>query len=135
MLIRSLTFDAVKPEYQFESHPLQGKGGVPALTDTMAGQIQGAFIGLGGTLQYVQNGCVLALVVTSAKRNATLPELPTLVELGYYVFVTNWYGVVILAETPQPVINRLYEDIEDIEDIGRALAQPDVRERFTANGC
>ena len=83
----------------------------------------------------MQNGCVLALVVTSAKRNATLPELPTLVELGYYVFVTNWYGVVILAETPQPVINRLYEDIEDIEDIGRALAQPDVRERFTANGC
>ena len=80
----------------------------------------------------MQNGCVRALVVTSAKRNATLPELPTLVELGYYVFVTNWYGVVILAETPQPVINRLYEDIEDI---GRALAQPDVRERFTANGC
>ncbi len=80
----------------------------------------------------MQNGCVRALVVTSAKRNATLPELPTLVELGYYVFVTNWYGVVIPAETPQPVINRLYEDIEDI---GRALAQPDVRERLTANGC
>lgn len=105
---------------------------MPALTDTMAGQIQGAFIGQGGTLLCVQNGCVRALVVTSEKRNATLPELPTLVELGYYVFVTNWYGVVIPAETPQPVINRLYEDIEDI---GRALAQPDVRERLTANGC
>lgn len=76
---------------------------MPALTDTMAGQIQGAFIGLGGTLQYVQNGCVRALVVTSEKRNATLPELPTLVELGYYVLVTNWYGVVIPQKRHSPL--------------------------------
>ncbi len=123
-----LTLELFKLKAGINLNHIPYKGGVPALTDTMAGQIQGTFIGLGGTLQYVQNGRVRALVVTSAKRNATLPELPTLIELGYDVIVTNWYGVVIRAGTPQPVINRLYEDI------GRALAQPDVRERFTATG-
>ena len=123
-----LTLELFKLKAGINLSHIPYKGGVPALTDTMAGQIQGTFIGFGGTLQYVQNGRVRALVVTSAKRNATLPELPTLVELGYDVIVTNWYGVVTPAGTPQPVINRLYEDI------GRALAQPDVRERLTATG-
>jgi tripartite-type tricarboxylate transporter receptor subunit TctC len=123
-----LTLELFKVKAGVNLNHIPYKGGVPALTDTMAGQIQATFIGLGGTLQYVQNGRVRALVVTSAKRNATLPDLPTLVELGYDVIVTNWYGVVTPAGTPRPVVNRLYDDI------GRALAQPDVRERLTATG-
>jgi len=123
-----LTLELFKVKAGINLNHIPYKGGVPALTDTMAGQIQATFIGLGGTLQYVQNGRVRALVVTSARRNAALPELPTLVELGYDVIVTNWYGVVTPAGTPEPVVNRLYDEI------GRALKQPDVRERLAATG-
>jgi tripartite-type tricarboxylate transporter receptor subunit TctC len=123
-----LTLELFKVKAGINLNHIPYKGGGPALTDTLAGQIQATFIGMGGTLQDVQNGRVRALVVTSAKRNATLPDLPTLAELGYDVIVTNWYGVVTPAGTPQPVVNRLYDEI------GRALTQPDVRERLTATG-
>jgi tripartite-type tricarboxylate transporter receptor subunit TctC len=104
------------------------KGGGPALADTVAGQIQGTFIGMGGSLQYVQSGRLRPLVLTSTKRSAALPNLPTLVELGYDVVVTNWYGVVAPIGTPKPVVQKLYDEI------GRALAQPDVRDRLLATG-
>ena len=123
-----LTLELFKVKAGLNLNHIPYKGGGPALTDTLAGQIQATFIGMGGTLQYVQNGRVRALVVTSAKRNATLPNLPTLVELGYDVVVTNWYGVVTPAGTPRPVVDRLYAEI------GRALTQTDVRERLTATG-
>jgi tripartite-type tricarboxylate transporter receptor subunit TctC len=83
---------------------------------------------MGGALQFVQNNRVRPLVVTSAKRAAALPNVPTLIELGYDVVVTNWYGVVAPAGTPQPVVQRLYGEIV------RALAQTDVRERLTTTG-
>jgi tripartite-type tricarboxylate transporter receptor subunit TctC len=104
------------------------KGGGPALSDTVAGQIQGTFIGMGGSLQYVQSGRLRPLVLTSTKRSAALPNLPTLTELGYDVVVTNWYGVVAPIGTPKPVVQKLYDEI------GRALAQPDVRDRLIATG-
>ena len=123
-----LTLELFKVKADINLNHIPYKGGVPALNDTIAGQIQGTFIGLGGTLQFVQNGRVRALVVTSAKRTAALPDVPTLVETGYDVVVTNWYGVVTPAGTPQPVVARLYEEI------GRTLTLPDVRERLTATG-
>jgi tripartite-type tricarboxylate transporter receptor subunit TctC len=104
------------------------KGGGPALSDTVAGQIQGTFIGMGGSLQYVQSGRLRPLVLTSTKRSAALPNLPTLTELGYDVVVTNWYGVVAPIGTPKAVVQKLYDEI------GRALAQPDVRDRLLATG-
>ena len=123
-----LTLELFKVKAGINLNHIPYKGGVPALNDTIAGQIQATFIGLGGTLQFVQNGRVRALVVTSAKRTAALPEVPTLVETGYDVVVTNWYGVVTPAGTPQPVVTRLYEEI------GRALLQSNVRERLTVTG-
>jgi tripartite-type tricarboxylate transporter receptor subunit TctC len=104
------------------------KGGGPALADTIAGQIQGTFIGMGGSLSFVQNGRLRPLVVTSGKRSAALPNVPTLTELGYDVVVTNWYGVVAPAGTPKPVVSRLYDEI------GRGLAQPDMRDRLASTG-
>jgi tripartite-type tricarboxylate transporter receptor subunit TctC len=123
-----LTLELFKVKAGINLNHIPYKGGVPALNDAIAGQIQGTFIGLGGTLQFVQTGRVRALAVTSAKRTPALPEVPTLVESGYDVVVTNWYGVVTPAGTPQPVVTRLYEEI------GRALTLPDVRERLAATG-
>lgn len=123
-----LTLELFKLKAGLDLNHIPYKGGGPALNDTVAGQIQATFIGMGGSLQFVQNNRLRALAVTSTKRSAALPNVPTLTELGFDVVVTNWYGVVAPAGTPQPVVKRLYDEI------GRALAMPDVRERLLATG-
>ena len=123
-----LTLELFKLKAGLDLNHIPYKGGGPALNDTVAGQIQATFIGMGGSLQFVQNNRLRALAVTSTKRSAALPNVPTLTELGFDVVVTNWYGVVAPAGTPPPVVKRLYDEI------GRALATPDVRERLLATG-
>jgi tripartite-type tricarboxylate transporter receptor subunit TctC len=76
-----------------------------------------------------RGGRVRALAVTSAKRIEQLPELPTVAESGIPEFdPIGWYAFLAPAGTPRPVIMRLNTDIN------RILQQPDVRERFIANG-
>jgi tripartite-type tricarboxylate transporter receptor subunit TctC len=123
-----LTLELFKLKAGLDLTHIPYKGGGPALADTLAGQIQATFIGMGGSLQHVQAGRLRPLVVTSVKRNATLPNLPSLTELGYDVVVTNWYGVVAPAGTPAPAVKRLYDDI------GRALSQKDTLDRLRATG-
>jgi tripartite-type tricarboxylate transporter receptor subunit TctC len=123
-----LTLELFKLKVGLDLTHIPYKGGGPALADTLAGQIQATFIGMGGSLQYVQAGRLRPLVVTSSKRSATLPNLPSLVELGYDVVVTNWYGVVAPAGTPSPVVRRLYDEI------GRALTLKDTLDRLRATG-
>ena len=123
-----LTLELFKLNAGIDLNHIPYKGGGPAVVDTIAGQIQGTFIGMGGSLPFVQTGRLRALVVTSAKRSAALPNVPTLTELGYDVVVTNWYGVVAPAGTPAPVVARLYAEI------GRGLNQADMRDRIVATG-
>jgi tripartite-type tricarboxylate transporter receptor subunit TctC len=123
-----LTLELFKLKAGLDLTHIPYKGGGPALADTLAGQIQATFMGMGGSLQYMQAGRLRPLVVTSAKRNATLANLPTLVELGYDVVVTNWYGVVAPANTPRAVVQRLYDEI------GRALTQKDTLDRLRSTG-
>jgi tripartite-type tricarboxylate transporter receptor subunit TctC len=123
-----LTLELFKLKAGLDLNHIPYKGGGPAVADTIAGQIQATFIGMGGSLPFVQTGRLRALVVTSAKRSAALPNVPTLTELGYDVVVTNWYGVVAPAGTPVAIVNRLYDEI------GRGLSQADVRDRIVATG-
>lgn len=123
-----LTLELFKLKAGIDLNHIPYKGGGPAVADTIAGQIQGTFIGMGGSLQFVQTGRLKPLVVTSTKRSAVLPNIPTLTELGYDVVVTNWYGVVAPAGTPLPIVTRLYDEI------GRGLAQADMRERIVVTG-
>jgi len=70
------------------------------------------------------------LGVTSAKRLASMPDLPTLAEQGLTGFdITAWFGVFAPAKTPQAVIDRLSEETR------KALASPDVRKRLTDLGA
>jgi tripartite-type tricarboxylate transporter receptor subunit TctC len=101
------------------------KGSGPSTADVVAGQIQATFATAPGAVPFIKAGRLRALVVASPKRSATLPDVPTFVELGFTdIVVTNWYGVVAPAGTPQTIVKRLYDEI------GRAIAQPDVRERL-----
>ena len=76
-------------------------------------------------MPFIKAGRLKALVVATPKRSATLPDVPTFIELGFPdIVVTNWYGIVAPAGTPKAVVQRLYDEV------GRAIAQPDVRERL-----
>jgi len=123
-----LTLELFKLKAGLDLNHIPYKGGGPALNDTMAGQIQATFIGMGGSLQFVQNNRLRPLAVTASKRSAALPKVPTLTELGLDVVVTNWYGIVAPIATPKPVVQRLYDEV------GRALAASDVRERLQTTG-
>jgi tripartite-type tricarboxylate transporter receptor subunit TctC len=101
------------------------KGSGPSTADVVAGQIQSTFATAPGAVPFIKAGRLKALVAASPKRSATLPDVPTFVELGFKdIVVTNWYGVVAPAGTPKPVVQRMYKDI------GRAIALSDVRERL-----
>jgi tripartite-type tricarboxylate transporter receptor subunit TctC len=122
------TLELFKLKAGLDLNHIPYKGGGPAVADTLAGQIQGTFIGMGGSLQYVQSGRLRPLVVTSAQRSNALPAIPTMTELGYDVVVSNWYGVVAPAGTPAAIVRQLNAEM------AAALKQNDTRERIVSTG-
>jgi len=86
--------------------PYRGAG--PALNDLLGGQVQVMFDVLGSSLPHIQGGRLQPLAVTSAKRHASLPNVPTMVEAGIagYEF-TAWHGVAVRSGTPAPIVQKL----------------------------
>lgn len=106
------------------------KGTVPALTDTVGGQVQVFFGNIGPTMPFVKNGKLRALGVTSAKRSPAAPDLPTLAESGVPGYeVITWTAFFAPAETPKEILARLKTEIV------KALAHPEVRAAFSAQGA
>jgi len=109
---------------------VQYKGGGPALTDTIAGQVQ---MNVGSVIQnlpHVRSGKLKALGVGGAKRIPALPEVPTFSEAGLPgAEATNWWGIVAPVGTPAPIIERLQQDIAAILD------SADTRKRFELEGA
>ena len=88
------------------------KGSGPMLTDLIGGQIQATFNGLPSLMGQIKGGTLRPLAVGSADRSKVLPNVPTLSESGYKGFETSqWYGIIVPAGTPQPVIDRLQKEI------------------------
>ena len=105
------------------------KGGVLAMNDVIAGQIQMLFGTLLLTSPHVKAGKLRALAVTAVKRAPAAPELPTMVEAGVAGYeVTQWYGVLAPAKVPTAVVHKLSEEI------ARVLHEPDVKPRLAADG-
>lgn len=105
------------------------KGAAPALIDLVAGQIQVYFGNLPVTIPHANAGRVRPLAVTSAKRSAIAPELPTIAEAGVPGFeLTPWYGVMTRAGTPKNILAKLNQDIVKI------LQDPAMRERISNLG-
>ena len=93
------------------------KGSAPALTDLLAGQVQLMFDTPITSMPHVRSGNLKAFAVTSAKRSAALPELPTIAELGYPGYDAGiWFGVVVRKGTPAPVIAKLNAELRKILD-------------------
>ena len=106
------------------------KGGGPALTDLLGGQLP-VFVSVISTgVPPVKSGRVVALAVTGAKRSPALPDVPTVGETtmlkGYEA--SNWYGMMAPADTPKPIINRLQKDLATV------LNNNSVRDQLASQG-
>ena len=104
------------------------KGAAPANTDLVAGQIQLSFASTPGAMPLVKGGRLKALAISSAKRIAKLPDLPTIAESGVAGYEASvWYGIVAPAKTSPEIIARLYKE-------SAAILQDRVsREKMDAN--
>ena len=105
------------------------KGGSQALSDVVAGHADVLFNGMLPTYPFVTGGKLRAIAVSSAKRTAAAPDLPTVAESGLPGFETgSWQGVLAPAGTPRDVVQKLNAELR------RILVMPDVKERLAAQG-
>lgn len=104
------------------------KGAAPALNDVLGGQIQLAMLGTPSALAHIKSGKLNAIGVTSPKRSANAPDVPTIAESlpGYEVELV--YGIVAPTGTPREVVNKLNSEII------KALESADTRDKLTAQG-
>jgi tripartite-type tricarboxylate transporter receptor subunit TctC len=105
------------------------KGGPEALTEVVTGRVDFMSIGISSGLTFIRDGRLVALGVSTAKRSAALPDVPTTLEAGYvdsdYTF---WNGLLAPAKTPRAIVNRLHQEVQ------KALALPSVKEKFAPQG-
>jgi tripartite-type tricarboxylate transporter receptor subunit TctC len=105
------------------------KGGGAAFADLLAGQVQVFFATMPAAMPFVQSGQLRALAVTSEKRSAALPELPTVSESGLPGYsATTWYGLYAPRGTPPGIVARLNHEVIEI------LKQPELRGKMIAQG-
>jgi tripartite-type tricarboxylate transporter receptor subunit TctC len=108
------------------------KGSGPAVIDMISGQVPGMimFDNLPSSLPQIKAGKLMPLGVTSAKRSAILPDVPTIAESGLPGYeATPWFGVLAPAGTPKEIVDRLHSEIVAI------LALPEVKEQLLAQGA
>ncbi len=105
------------------------KGGGPAVTDTLGGQVQLLFVSLPAAMQYVKAGRLKALAVTSDRRSIAAPDIPTIAESGIDCVVNSWYGALVPAKTPPAIVARLQAAF------AKVLAMPEIRQKLLAQGA
>lgn len=91
------------------------KGSSPAIVDLLGGQVDMNFDAMSSITAYLKAGRMRALAVTTPQRDPDLPDVPTMIELGFKTLnVTNWYGVVAPAGTPADVVDKLHGELSRI---------------------
>jgi tripartite-type tricarboxylate transporter receptor subunit TctC len=105
------------------------KGGGPATTDLLGGQIAAVFATPASVVGHIKAGRLRALATTGAQRSPAMPEVPTIAESGYPGYeATNWYAYVAPAKTPKEILVRLNQELVT------ALAAPEVHEQLLSHG-
>ncbi len=104
------------------------KGGAPATTDLVGGHVLLMFNNMLSAMPHVKSGRLRAVAVTSARRSAALPELPTIAETLPGYEASGWYGSFAPAATPRELIAKINGDMN------RAMRLPDVAQRLAGDG-
>jgi len=105
------------------------KGGAPASVDAISGQVECLISVISSGAPHVQAGKLRGLAVTSSKRAAILPDVPTIAESGYPGFeATGWLGLLFPAKTPEAIVNRVAQDAVAV------INMPEVREQLHKAG-
>ena len=92
------------------------KGVAPAITDVIAGQVDAAFTSVPSVIQHVASGRVKVLAVTSARRVAIAPTVPTIAESGFAGFDVNpWWGILAPAATDPRIVRKVNSDVAEIQ--------------------
>ena len=104
------------------------RGGAPAVTDLLAGQVQVYFDGISGSLDHIRTGRLRALAVTSATRADVLPSVPSLSEFVPGYDASGWYGIGAPKGTPAEVVDRLSTETNAV------LADPRLQARLASLG-
>jgi tripartite-type tricarboxylate transporter receptor subunit TctC len=106
------------------------KGSGPALIDLIGGQVQMSFDTMPSVIGQIKNGKIRPLAVTTAKRNAQLPNVPTLAEAGVQgVEMSAWYGIYMPASTPKAVQDKVHDAVNQV------LAMAETKTRLEAVGA
>lgn len=106
------------------------RGGGPAVTDVMGGQVPLLWVSIPAAANFVKTGKLKALAVSTTKRSAVFPDVPTMAESGFKDFeVDSWYAMFVPANTPKNAIDRLNAAANKI------LAMPEVKEKLLNQGA
>ena len=125
-----LAYELFKQTAGIETVPIHYRGGGPAMQDLVSGQVQVMLIQGGGAIaQHVKAGKLVALAVSTARRSAFWPGLPTIAETYPGFESASWTAVFLPAETPKPIVDRLHGAL------AKLLADAAVRERLESQSC
>lgn len=106
------------------------RGAAPALTDMLGGQVQVVALDIPVVLSQIQAGTLLPIGIAGDKRDAVLPNVPTLAEQGYAnTDAANWYALLAPAKTPKAVIDKLNKAVD------AALADPVLHDKLVKTGA
>lgn len=121
-----LTAELLKQSAAVDMTHVVYRGGTPALTDVISGHLNMTFATVGQALPQYRAKQVKALGISSEKRYASVPEIPTFKEQGIDLVTTEWYGLLAPAGTPPEIVHKLNAEVRKI------LSQPGLGERLTA---
>jgi tripartite-type tricarboxylate transporter receptor subunit TctC len=106
------------------------KGGGPAMTDLLGGQVQMMFDNMASAMPQIKAGKLKAFAVTTPTRSALAPDLPTMAQAGVKDFdVFTWWGLFAPAGTPPEIVKRFNTEV------AKALAAPDLKEKWLSSGA
>ncbi len=106
------------------------RGGGPAMNDVLGGQVSMLWVSIPAAAQFVKAGKVKAIAVSTVKRSAAFPDVPTVQESGVQDFeVDSWYAMFVPAKTPKPMIDKLNQALNTV------LKEPEIRAKLLAQGA
>jgi tripartite-type tricarboxylate transporter receptor subunit TctC len=125
-----LNAEKFKLAARIEAQNIPFKGSAEAVTEVAAGRVDYYFSPIAPVIGQIRSGQLVPLAVGSPKRAAALPNVPTTAEAGVPGSEFNfWIGMMVPAKTPREIVNRLNQEVV------KALATPEVKERFTTLGA